>query len=250
MSDIPFAGYIAFDRHIYLASRSIAACQRQPGAITGIRPAGGAEYVHYGTRRKRSAEGRSYPAPVPSSLHDTTLRKYLDFYRYIFPALAWEDPDMCIDLLNRASDHYKARGRKLFAGICLHMIGQHYYMREEFAPAFDNLLRANDLFRETGYANIPEIGRYLHELALAHYYFRDYHKVIDLMQESVRLPPYNRNLDMQRYNNLGLAYRNTGQPDSALYYFEHTLRLADQYHDPIWISIVNANIGRCVQALV
>ncbi len=193
------------------------------------------------TGQKEEVIRRLYP--LADSLHDTQLREYLDFYRYIFPALAWEDPDMCIGLLSRASAHYKAQGKKLFAGICLHMIGQHYYMREDFAPAFDHLLQANDLFREVGYANIPEIGRYLHELALAHYYFRDYHKVTDLMRTSVRLPPYNKNLDMQRYNNLGLAHRNSGLPDSALYYFKHTLRLAEQYRDSIWISIVNGNIG-------
>ncbi len=181
--------------------------------------------------------------PLADSLRDTQLRGYLDFYRYIFPALSWKDPDMCIDLLTRASDHYKAQGKKLFAGICLHMIGQHHYMREEFARAFENLLQANDLFREVGYANIPEIGRYLHELALAHYYFRDYQKVMDLMRASVNLRPYDKNLDMQRYNNLGLAHRNSGNPDSALYYFEHTLRLAGQYRDSIWISIANGNIG-------
>ncbi len=123
------------------------------------------------------------------------------------------------------------------------MIGQHYYMREDFAPAFDHLLQANDLFREVGYANIPEAGRYLHELALAHYYFRDYQKVIDLMQAAAGLRPYNKNLDMQRYNNLGLAYRNNGHPDSALRYFERTLHLAGEYRDSIWISIANANIG-------
>lgn len=180
---------------------------------------------------------------LADSLRDTQLREYLDFYKYIFPALAWEDPDMCISLLDKASTHYKTRKKKLFAGICLHMIGQHYYMREDFAPAFDHLLQANDLFREVGYANIPEIGRYLHELALAHYYFRDYRKVIDLMRASIRLPPYNKNLDMQRYNNLGLAHRNSGQPDSALYYFEHTLRLAEQYQDSTWICIIYGNIG-------
>ncbi len=191
--------------------------------------------------RKTEVMRRLYP--LADSLRDTQLREYLDFYRYIFPALAWKDPDMCIDLLTRAADHYKAQGKKLFAGICLHMTGQHHYMREKFAPAFENLLQANDLFREVGYANIPEIGRYLHELALAHYYFRDYQKVMDLMQASVKLPPYDKNLDMQRYNNLGLAHRNTGHPDSALYYFEHTLHLAEQYHDSAWISISNGNIG-------
>ncbi len=197
------------------------------------------------TAQKEDLVRRLYP--LADSLHDTQLREYLDFYRYISPALAWEDPDMCISLLSRASAHYKAQRKKLFAGICLHMIGQHYYMREEFAPAFDHLLQANDLFREVGYANIPEIGRYLQELALAHYYFRDYQKVIDLMQASVGLRPYNKNLDMQRYNNLGLAYRNSGQPDSALYYFEHTLRLAEQYRDSTWISIINGNIGSVYQ---
>jgi len=63
------------------------------------------------------------------------------------------------------------------------------------------------------------------------------------MQASAGLRPYDKNLDMQRYNNLGLAYRNSGHPDSALHYFERTLHLAGEYRDSIWISIASANIG-------
>ncbi len=180
---------------------------------------------------------------LADSLDDRLLREYVDFYKEIFPALAWKDPDRCIRLLTDASHRYEAQGKKRFAGICLHMIGQHHYMCEAFGPAFENLLKANDLFREVGYGNIPEIGRYLHELALAHYYFRDYYKVMDLMHAAVRLPAYNRNLDMQRFNNLALAYRNTGQLDSALHYIEHTLHLAEQYGDSVWISIAYGNLG-------
>lgn len=65
------------------------------------------------------------------------------------------------------------------AGVCEHFAGQYYYLAEDYGRAFEYLLSANSRFWKIGYQNVPEIGRYLYELAFNYYYFNEHRKVID-----------------------------------------------------------------------
>jgi len=43
-------------------------------------------------------------------------------------------------------------------------------------------------FERMGYENVPYAGKFLHDLALDHYFFRNYDEVIGLMETSAMLP--------------------------------------------------------------
>ena len=136
------------------------------------------------------------------------------------------------------------------AAVCQHFAGQYYFLNEEYGKAFEHLLVANKAFQEIGYQHIPEISRYLYELAFAYYNFREYDKAISLLGKAVRYPAFNSNLAIQNYNTLGLAhnllhYNKMGSDGSALAErsFLKARQVAITYGDSLWVGIVSTNLA-------
>lgn len=177
------------------------------------------------------------------SKKDKDLFKEIEFIKYkkaeVFdkPKSAWEDN------LNKLIEKYKQNGNLLFLGYCYHEIGQLQFQKEQYELAFESNLKALEAFKKLGYENVPNIGKVLHEIALNYYFFKDYEEVRRLMRISIRFPPFSRGLDMQRYNNLGMSYKNLNQNDSAKYFFKKGLHRADVYNADIWKGLISGNLG-------
>lgn len=130
-----------------------------------------------------------------------------------------------------------------FLGFCYHELGQINFQNGEYARAFENDLKALEVYDKIGYNKVPNIGKVLHEVALHYYFFRDYEEVIRLMNVSLQFPPFSKQLDIQRYNNIAVSYMKMKKYDKASYFFYKGLDLAKKYHSHIWIGILNGNIG-------
>ncbi|MDG3581379.1 hypothetical protein [Galbibacter pacificus] len=137
----------------------------------------------------------------------------------------------------------KFKENSLYRAICLHQIGQNQFVLERYGWAFENSLNAQKIFKKIGYENVPNIGKYLHDLALDYYYFRNYKKAIEAMKTSITLPKFNNNLDIQRYNTLGMSYLKINKLDSAKFYLNMAYKRAEIYHDSVWMGISSGNIG-------
>lgn len=131
----------------------------------------------------------------------------------------------------------------LFLAFCHHELGQILFQNQNYAQAFDNDLRALEIYSKTGYENVPNIGKVLHELALHYYFFRDYEEVIRLMKISLRFPPFSDGLDIQRYNNLGMSYMQMNMTDSSSYFLNKAMIVASKYKSEIWMGLLSGNIG-------
>lgn len=136
------------------------------------------------------------------------------------------------------------------AAVCQHFAGQYYFLSEDYGKAFEHLLAANKAFREIGYQHVPEINRYLYELAFNYYYFKEYDKAVSLLQEAARYPPFNSNLAIQNYNTLALAhnmrhYTKTGTDGSVLAErnFLKARQVASTYGDSLWVGIISTNLA-------
>ncbi|MFD2573074.1 hypothetical protein ACFSUS_20705 [Spirosoma soli] len=135
------------------------------------------------------------------------------------------------------------------AAICQHFAGQYYFLNEEYGKAFEHLLAANKAFREIGPERIPELSRYLYELAFNYYYFGDYKKAIELLNESARYPAFSDNLAIQTYNTLGMAYTRLSQPKNptglklAERSYDKARQVAASYNDSLWIGITYAGLA-------
>ncbi|MGJ7033362.1 tetratricopeptide repeat protein [Niabella hirudinis] len=148
-----------------------------------------------------------------------------------------------IELIKKSQETYQRKNDLLHVGDCLVAMGQIQFASEQYAPAFENLLAAAEIFKKLGYAQVPKIGKYLHDFALDYFFFREYEKAILYMKESIKLPKYNDNLDIQRYNTLGMSYLKLNELDSAHRYLDMAYKKAGGYRDSLWMGLSAGNIG-------
>lgn len=174
---------------------------------------------------------------------DPSLKKYADYFREVSPVFFEKDGEKRIRRYEAAYARFNKNRDLRLKAISLHYIGQENFILGNYGVAFDKTLQSLAILKELGYANIPEIGKYLHDLALNYYYFRDYTNVIGLMNEALKYSPYSPNLDIQRYNTLALCYRQTGKADSAVYYFQKAEKRAEFHRDSTWIALTAGNLG-------
>lgn len=140
-------------------------------------------------------------------------------------------------------EKYKDSNDLLFLAFCHHELGQILFQNQNYAQAFDNDLKALEIYNTLGYENVPNIGKVLHEVALHYYFFRDYEEVIKLMNISLKFPPFEKGLDIQRYNNLGMSYLHLKNYDKAEFFLNKAMDAASRYNNKIWKGILNGNIG-------
>lgn len=140
------------------------------------------------------------------------------------------------------------------AAVCRHFAGQYYFLNEEYGKAFEHLLVANRGFQRVGYGRIPEVSRYLYELAFNYYYFKEYAKAIGLLREATRYPPFNDNLAIQTYNTMGMAYawlysiksnakdqrRDAREAERS---YVKARQIATAQYDTLWIGITTGNLA-------
>ncbi|MCD2426070.1 tetratricopeptide repeat protein [Niabella pedocola] len=158
---------------------------------------------------------------------------------------AFEEPDLQkkIALLKQLQETYQKKNDPLHVGASMVAIGQLQFTNEQYAAAFENLLGANEIFKTLGYGRIPAIGKFLHDFALDYFFFQNYEQAILYMRESIKLPKYNSNLDIQRYNTLGMSYLNLNRLDSAYRYLQMAYQRASVYRDSTWMGLSAGNIG-------
>lgn len=130
----------------------------------------------------------------------------------------------------------------------LHFQAQLLYNEKEYVPAFKAAIEAYQLFEEIGFANIPEIGKYLQELSVMHYFFKDYTEVIRLMNLSFQYPSPGPTYEVQRYNNLALAHKGLNNLNKAKEYWDLAFDKAKKHSLDSWQGILAENIaGHYVQ---
>ncbi len=174
---------------------------------------------------------------------DPALRRYIDYFREVSPVFFEEDGKERIRIYEAAYERFRKSRNNRLQAVCLHYIGQENFVLGNYGIAFDKSLQSQEILKDIGYENIPEVGKYLHDIALNYYYFRDYEKVAGLMHEALKHRPYSANLDIQRYNTLALSYRQTGSLDSAVSYFRKAAIRSEFYRDSTWITLIAGNLG-------
>jgi tetratricopeptide (TPR) repeat protein len=175
--------------------------------------------------------------------NDALLLSHIDYLIAGTPIFREENSYKKIELIKELQAECQQKNDLIHVGDCLVAMAQIQFADEEYAPAFENMLAADEFFKKIGYENIPNMGKYLHDFALDYFFFQDYEKVIEYMKASVKLPKYNDNLDIQRYNTLGVSYLKLNQPDSAFSYLSTTYEKAKTYNDSIWLGLSAGNLG-------
>lgn len=180
------------------------------------------------------------------SENDLDMCKAIEFLRLkekAITSLGDNSYNQKINALLKLITRYEDEGEYLFVGNCYRAIAFIQFEKENYGLAFENNFRALDLYEKIGFEHVPEIVKFLHEIALKHFYFKDYKEVVSLMHKAIKLPKYNDVIEIQCYNNLGLAYSRLQDRDSAIFYLNKTYELADKYKSDPWKAIASGNIG-------
>jgi two-component sensor histidine kinase len=181
---------------------------------------------------------------------DKEFKEYLEFYSRMRNLMFIPIKDLqaseavVLKYWQKALSYYESKGDERFAAICYAQLGESYFLQKQFGECIENLLKAKALFQKVGYHRFPMIGRYLHQTALIFYFFRQYDKVVELMEVAVQQPIYNENYAIQRYNTLGAAYMHLKQSARAEEAFIQTINEAITYKDNIWVALGSGYLAR------
>jgi len=175
--------------------------------------------------------------------NDDFLLKEVAYYERNRALFNMQDDRSKLDMLIKLNKEFRAEKDLLHTGVNQIAIAQLQFQLEDYAQAFENLMEAKQIFKKIGYENVPSIGKCLHDFALDHFFFQNYREAIGYMKESIKLPKYNRNLDIQRYNTLGMSYLKLSQLDSAYLYLSIAHKKAVEYDDRFWVGLIAGNIG-------
>ena len=180
---------------------------------------------------------------------DKQLLRYVQYLKDTYPKHRNQSNAANIALFQAVGERAEQDDDPQIAAVCQHFVGQYYFLDQEYGKAFEHLLAANRAFQKIGYEHIPEISRYLYELAFDYYHFREYEPVIKLLTEAARYPAFNENLAVQTYNTLGLVYARLvpGNDRANVRQAERIYRKGQQvaasYGDSLWIGIIAGNLG-------
>lgn len=181
---------------------------------------------------------------------DDQLSRYTRFVRNTHAKHQQLDNAKNAALFLTVGERAEEEGDEQIAAVCRHFAGQYYFFNEAYGPAFEHLLAANRTFGQIGHDRIPEISRYLYELAFNYYYFQEYDKAITLLYQAARHPVFTPNMAIQTYNTLGMAFTvrrfgitNTDDTRKAVALFKKAMRVAYTYGDSLWVGIIAGNIA-------
>ncbi len=125
----------------------------------------------------------------------------------------------------------------------LHDLGLQYYRQGKYNPAFEHLLRANYFMKDYGYSKYPWVSRYLTELGEVYWFFGDYEKGKQLLEDAAKFPSPNAVYSIRLYNTLGLCNRELGNLEAAKDNFINTITIAQQANKVRWIGTATGNLG-------
>jgi tetratricopeptide (TPR) repeat protein/DNA-binding CsgD family transcriptional regulator len=190
-------------------------------------------------------------------LHDEQLKKYAAYFRLCFRVLfsanyeqyfAKGDYESVANVYRKAQQWARQNDHRDIEAVCEHYVGEVYYYAAKYSPAFEYLLRADDMFRDIGYQKIPAISTYLYDLALNYYKFEEWDKALHYFLEATHHPFYVQWAELSTFNSIGLIYNEKHNWEKAKLYYRQTLTKATQYKNTTWVGIVLDNLGELFAA--
>lgn len=143
----------------------------------------------------------------------------------------------------RAIDFTTDNKLPLYTAIYLHHEGLFYYNFKHNTKACFYFLKAQEGFKEIGFANVPDMSVYYTQVADFYYHLGDYANAEIQLKDALKYPLNSPRDKIAVINTLGLIRRNNHQYQQALTYFNKALKLSQQNGDTVWIGIATGNIG-------
>jgi tetratricopeptide (TPR) repeat protein len=134
-------------------------------------------------------------------------------------------------------------GLPLMKGICNYRLGRYYYNFKNYPFAFEYMLRADNIFRELGYREVPDIDEILFFIGSIYYETGDFDKAESFLQKVQEQKKIGKYVQKQSLNTLALIHRQQGDTINALAFFNKTLDVSIKHNDSAWTGISYSNIA-------
>jgi len=124
-------------------------------------------------------------------------------------------------------------------------LGYYYELKtQSFGKAFENYLKAFDLFEQMPLEKVPN-KRYLqYMVSLSYYHYSDFENALKLGLRTDKTFAEKNYVYVFNTNLIGMCYLKTGQYDSARFYFQRVYDNANAMtSEPAWQGIALGNIG-------
>jgi hypothetical protein len=142
----------------------------------------------------------------------------------------------------------QAHDRKWYAmeGECLVNLGLRLAEANKWGPAYEFMLKGHQLLVEYGYEHYPITRNYLYLQGLFYVKAGEYEKAYPLLRKfcSYWKDPAIETEGYYALNTLGLAYKNSGQFDSAIYFLKLAIENATYHQNPIYATLGKGNLGQ------
>jgi len=132
---------------------------------------------------------------------------------------------------------------QLETGIYQHRKANYYFLYKQNSAACRYYLLSEENFREVGFDNVPDMGNIFSETAIFYYALADFDNARGNLRLALKYQPGLTRTRINIMNTIGLTYRNDGQYNTAMGYFNNALKMALATKDSAWVAIANGNIG-------
>lgn len=132
---------------------------------------------------------------------------------------------------------------QLETGVYQHRKANYYFLYKQNPAACRYYLLSEESLREVGFDHVPGIANIFSETANFYYTLGDFDNARGNLRFALKYQPKASRIRVNIMNTIGLTYRNDGQYNTAMSYFNNTLNMASAIKDTVWIAIAKGNIG-------
>ena len=165
------------------------------------------------------------------------------FEEHVFPPRGKGDDNKVLSYLELSKKIAEKNKLIVELGKSYHAIGLFSYHRNKYGKAFENIYRANNIFRNVGYENVSGLYRIMMDIGFLYY---DYN-ILDSALPYLLLASKQKSTitwEQKMTNNaIGIIYQKYQKYDSALYYQSITTAIALKDKDSTWIGIAKCYTG-------
>ena len=177
------------------------------------------------------------------SLSVVCLLLLAEYEEDIFPPRGKGDDVKVLSYLTSAKNIAEKNKLAIELGKAYHAIGLFDYHRKKYGKAFENIYRANNIFKVEGYEKVTGLYRIMMDIGFLYY---DYN-ILDSALPYLLLASKQKSTitwEQKMTNNaIGIIYQKYKKYDSALYYQLVTQTIAVKDKDSTWIGIAQCYTG-------
>ena len=179
-----------------------------------------------------------------SGRDNTLLQRQAWLLQQFYKAGRNPNPERSAAIMLDAANAAAGKNWPIIQAECWHYTGGFYFAENMYVPAFEYMLKAQNIFDEYD-TEYPYLLRYADGLAGCYYRFGEYKEAITYLKKTMLLPSFwNSLIYFPSINNtIALCYQQLKQYDSAATWYHKSYEAAAIVRDSFYMALANGNLG-------